>query len=281
MTSLSEALRAATARLVQAGIDGARLDARLLLRKALGKDGTWLFNHGDETLDGGTEQAFLALLEKRLERRPISLILGHREFWSLDFTVTEDTLAPRPDSETVIEAVLAELPDRDAALSLLDLGTGTGCLLLALLSELPQARGTGVDLNPATLSVAKANADRLGFAKMTSFLQSDWWSGVSGRFDVIVSNPPYIPSADIAGLDPEVARFEPRGALDGGADGLDAYRLLAARAGDFLTETGVIAFEVGAGQAADVAALLREAAFSVRAIRRDLAGVERCVIAAR
>jgi release factor glutamine methyltransferase len=281
MSSVGEVLRAATGRLSEAGIDGARLDARLLLAEALGKDGTWLFNHGNDELAEEAEAAFTALIERRLERQPVSLILGRREFWSLDFTVTRDTLAPRADSETLVEAVLAELADRRAPLSLLDLGTGTGCLLLALLSELPSARGTGVDLNPDTLSVARGNAERLGFAPRTSFLRSNWWEAVEGPFDVIVSNPPYIPSGDIAGLDPEVARFEPLGALDGGADGLDAYRLLVAGAEEFLGEDGVIAFEVGAGQAPDVAALLVAGGFAIRAIRRDLAGVERCVVAGR
>lgn len=281
MSSISEALRGAVARLTEAGIDGARLDARLLLGEALGRDSFWLFNHANDPLADEAEAAFAALLERRLARQPVSLILGRREFWSLDFTVTKDTLAPRPDSETLVEAVLAELPDRTVPLSLLDLGTGTGCLLLALLSELPAARGTGVDRDPDTLAVARDNADRLGFAGRTAFLHSDWWEKVTGRYDVILSNPPYIKSEDIAGLDPEVARFEPLGALDGGADGLDAYRLLAAAADKYLTEAGVIAFEVGAGQAPDVAALLEEAGFKVRAIRRDLAGIERCVVAGR
>ena len=281
MTSIAEALRAATARLTEAGIDGARLDARLLLAEALGKDGTWLFNHGNDALDAGAEAAFAALVQRRLERQPVSLILGRREFWSLDFTVTRDTLAPRPDSETLIEAILDELPDRRAPLSVLDLGTGTGCLLLALLSELPNARGTAVDLNPDTLAVAQGNAERLGFGARTRFIRSNWWEQVEGQFDVILSNPPYIPSGDIPGLDPEVARFEPLGALDGGADGLDAYRLLAGGADGFLAETGIIAFEVGAGQAPDVAVLLERAGFPLRAVRKDLAGIERCVISGR
>jgi len=281
MTTIAETLRAATARLTEAGVDGARLDARLLLAEALGKDGTWLFNHGNDELATDAEAALAALLERRLERQPMSLILGRREFWSLDFIVTRDTLAPRPDSETLIEAVLEELADRRAPLSLLDLGTGTGCLLLALLSELTFARGTGTDLDPDTLAVARGNAERLGFAPRTSFIHSNWWEAVDGAFDVILSNPPYIPSGDIAGLDPEVARFEPLGALDGGADGLDAYRLLAAGADKFLTEDGVIAFEVGAGQAPDVAALLEAQGFVIRAVRRDLAGIERCVVAGR
>lgn len=281
MSTLSEALRAATARLTEAGIDGARLDARLLLGEALGKDTGWLFNHANDPLAAEAEAAFATLIERRLERQPVSLILGRREFWSLDFTVTRDTLAPRPDSETLVEAVLAELPDRAAPLSLLDLGTGTGCLLLALLSELPKARGTGIDRDPGTLAVAQGNADRLGFAGRSRFIRSNWWEKVDGRYDVILSNPPYIASEEIAGLDPEVARFEPLGALDGGPDGLDAYRLLAAGVGEFLTDQGVIAFEVGAGQAPDVAVLLEQAGFVVRAIRRDLAGIERCVVAGR
>ena len=281
MTFISESLRAATASLAEAGIDSARLDARLLLGEVLGRDATWLFNHGGDVLDDGARAAFAALIEKRRDRQPISLILGRREFWSLDFTVTRDTLAPRPDSETLVEAVLADLSDRGRPLSLLDLGTGTGCLLLALLSELPAARGIAVDIDPATLAVARGNAERLGLAGRARFVQSDWYEKITGRFDVIVSNPPYIPSQDIAGLDPEVARFEPQGALDGGADGLDAYRLLAAALGDFLAADGLAAFEVGAGQAPDVAALLARAGFASCSIRRDLAGIERCVLARR
>jgi release factor glutamine methyltransferase len=279
MRSVSEILRRATARLAEAGIDSARLDARVLLGKALGVDGTWLFNHAEDEVKD--ESAFAALIERRLNREPVSLILGHREFWSLDFTVTRDTLAPRPDSETLIEAVLAELPDRGRALSLLDLGTGTGCLLLSLLSELPAARGIGADLNPATLAVAESNAEKLGLRGRAEFILSDWWQNISGRHDVILSNPPYIPSGDIDGLDPEVAKFEPLGALDGGSDGLGAYRRLAAGAGNFLAEQGVIAFEVGAGQARDVASLLAEAGLRVRQVRKDLAGIERCVVAGR
>jgi len=281
MTTIAAALRDATARLNDAGIDGARLDARLLLAEALGKDNTWLFNNAPDELSAEAETAFAALLARRLERQPVSLILGRREFWSLDFTVTRDTLAPRPDSETVVEAVLAGLPDREKPLSLLDLGTGTGCLLLALLSELPRAKGIGVDLNPDTLAVAQGNAERLGLGARTRFLRSNWWERVEGRFDIILSNPPYIRSDDIAGLDPEVARFEPLGALDGGADGLDAYRLLAAGSDKFLTADGMVAFEVGAGQAADVAALLEEAGLVVKMVRRDLSGIERCVVAGR
>jgi release factor glutamine methyltransferase len=281
MSTVAEVLRAATARLTAAGIDGARLDARLLLGEALGKDAGWLFNHADDPLAGDAEGAFAALIERRLERQPVSLILGRREFWSLDFTVTRDTLAPRPDSEALVEAVLAELPDRAAPLSLLDLGTGTGCLLLALLSELPNARGTGLDRDPDTLAVAQGNAERLGFTGRSRFVRSNWWEKVEGRYDVILSNPPYIRSGDIAGLDPEVACFEPLGALDGGSDGLDAYRLLTAEADKYLTEAGMIALEVGAGQAQDVAAMLEKTGFSLRAIRRDLAGIERCVVAGR
>jgi len=276
---ISQALREATAKLAAAGIDSARLDARLLLAEALGVSGTWLFNHANDEL--ADESAFATLIERRAKREPVSLILGRREFWSLEFTVTRDTLSPRPDSETLIEAILAELPDRSRPLSLLDLGTGTGCLLLSLLSELPAARGIGVDIDPDTLAVAKGNAERLGLSGRAEFVRSDWWQNISGRYDVILSNPPYIPSGEISGLDPEVAKFEPLGALDGGADGLDAYRRLVAGAGYFLAEQGVIAFEVGAGQARDVAALLAEAGFASRQARKDLAGIERCVVAAR
>jgi len=207
----------------------------------------------------------------------MSSILGRREFWSLDFVVTPDTLAPRPDSETLIEAVLAALPDRSAPLSLVDFGTGTGCLLLTLLSELPNAEGIGIDISRPALAIAGGNAKRLGLADRCRFLCSDWSAALEGRFDLIISNPPYIPSGDIAGLEPEVARFEPLSALDGGADGLDAYRALAAQIPPLLKPGGIGAFEVGAGQAPQVAALLAEAGLTPRGIHRDLGGIERVV----
>jgi release factor glutamine methyltransferase len=277
MKSVAEALKEGQERL--RGTDSPRLDARLLLATALAVDNHWLFNNPAAPLADDALRRFEALLSRRCDREPMSLILGRREFWSLEFQVTRDTLAPRPDSETLIEAVLQHV--RDGALSILDLGTGTGCLLLALLSELPKAKGMGIDRSEAALAVAIGNAQRLGFAGRAEFRISNWFSAVEGRFDVIVCNPPYIPSGDIAGLDPEVARFEPIGALDGGADGLDDYRLLAKQIPHRLTDCGIAGFEVGAGQAPDVAKLLEAEGLTIRAIRKDLGGIERCLLASR
>jgi len=276
---VSEALKRAAERLRDAGTDNPRLDARLLLGTALAVDNHWLFNHPDAPIAAETLDRFESLLVRRCAREPISLILGRREFWSMEFQVTRDTLAPRPDSETLIEAVLQQV--RDGPLRLLDLGTGTGCLLLSLLRELPHAEGVGVDRSEAALAVAIGNAQRLGFAERCEFRISDWFTAIAGRFDIIICNPPYIPSGDIAGLDPEVARYEPIGALDGGADGLDDYRSLARQIPDRLNAGGIAAFEVGAGQAPDVAKLLKEAGLTIRDIRKDLGGIERCVLASR
>jgi release factor glutamine methyltransferase len=266
-------------RLRAQGVDNPWLDAKLLMAEALHVDYAWLFNHEDDQLELPEIARIEALVRRRCNREPISLILGRREFWSLQFQVTADSLAPRADSETLIEAALTAVSDREAPLSLLDLGTGTGCLLLALLSELPNATGIGVDLSPAALAVAEGNAARLGLAARSRWVESDWCARLDGRFDVILANPPYIVSTEIAGLAPEVAHYEPRLALDGGADGYDAYRKLAAQLSPLLTDNGVALFEVGIGQAAEVARLLVDNGLVIREIRRDLAGVERCVVA--
>lgn len=279
MTLVGALQREIVDRLAAAQVDNPRLDAKLLMAEALRVDPGWLFNHIDDPLDLPQIARIEALVRRRCDREPISLILGRREFWSLDFRVTADTLAPRADSETVIEAALALIPDRTAKLSLLDLGTGTGCLLLALLSELPNASGIGVDRSPAALAVASDNAARLGLAARTRWVESDWCAAIEGRFDVILANPPYIASAEIDGLAPEVAHYEPRSALDGGVDGLDDYRTLSAQLPSRLAENGIALLEVGVGQASGVAQLLVAGGLAIRSIRRDLNGIERCVAA--
>lgn len=206
-------------------------------------------------------------------------ILGRREFWSLDFQVTPDTLDPRPDSETLVEAVLAAMAARrDEALDILDLGTGTGCLLLSVLSELRSAEGLAIDLSPAAIAVARENAERLGLADRARFAVCDWLSGLRGKFDIILANPPYIERNVIDNLQLEVAKFEPRLALDGGVDGLDAYRRLALDLRDFMAPKAVAAFEVGIGQWNSVAGLLRDAGLRVAPPVADLGGIDRCVI---
>lgn len=276
--SVDSTLRAASRRLAEAGIDNARLDARLLLGKVLGIGSPQLLAHPERVLTAAESAQVDMLVARRARREPLAHILGRREFWSLEFQVTADTLDPRPDSETVVEAALAEFPDRAAPLRILDLGTGTGCLLLALLSELPQATGIGVDCSEAALAVAHANGVALGLADRAAFRRARWGEGLDERFDLIVSNPPYIPSAQIDRLMPEVARYEPRLALDGGADGLDGYRAIAGEIRRLLSAGGRLAVEFGATQADSVTTIFAAAGLTPAALRRDLAGHPRCLL---
>lgn len=268
-----------TRRMLQAaGIDSAALDARLLVAVALGITVETVIAWPERSLTPDAGVRLAALMRRRVAREPMAYILGRREFWSLDLVVTPATLTPRPDSETLVAAALDELPDRHAPLSILDFGTGTGCLLLALLSELPAATGTGVDIDRAALDVARQNAFRLGLTGRTGFMQGEWGLSLSESFDVIVSNPPYIATGDLAAPAPEL-RFEPRLALDGGADGLSAYRALIPDAARLLRPDGLLVLEIGAGQAVPVQALLAASGLTPLRVSRDLAGVERCVLA--
>jgi release factor glutamine methyltransferase len=272
------ALRAAAARLVAAGVDTARLDARVLVAHALGVTPDDVLLHGSRALGTGERRSIGRLVERRARREPVSRIVRRREFWSLPFRVTPATLDPRPDSETVVAAALAALGDPSRRLRILDLGTGTGCLLLALLSELPAARGLGVDVSAAALRVARANARALGLKPRARFRRGSWAAGLDGRFDVIVSNPPYIPSSELAGLAPEVG-FDPVGALDGGADGLAAYRAIGRALPSLLAPTGIAALEVGAGQAERVGAILEQNALRIAKIVCDLSNNQRVLVA--
>ena len=268
---MGEALRHGAALLAAAGVDNPRLDARLLLGQAYGLSREALLRDPGRSVDPAP---FDALLARRAAREPLALILGHQEFWSLPFAVSPATLIPRADSETVIEAALAAVPDREGVRRVLDLGTGTGCLLLAALTEFPAAWGVGVDRAPEAAALAARNAAALGLSGRAAFLCGDWNAALSGRFDLVLSNPPYIPGGDIAGLMPEVARYEPVRALDGGADGLDAYRRILAALPRLLAPGGVAVLEVGAGQAEPVAALAGRAV----AVRADLGGIPRAVV---
>jgi release factor glutamine methyltransferase len=281
-TSTAATVRAAlanvTAVLAAAGIDSARLDARVLVAHALGLEGAVLLTQGERRLSEEEEGRVAALVARRARREPVAHLVGAREFWGLSFKVSRDTLIPRPESETLVEAALSFVADRARPLALLDLGTGTGCLLLALLAELPRAWGVGVDVSASALELARANAAALGLADRAFWVEADWTSGLGGRFDLVVANPPYVPDDAIATLAPEVARYEPRIALAGGADGLVFYRALSRRLPTVLAPDGVACLEVGHGQAAPVAGLLHAAGLAVRDIRRDLADVERCVV---
>jgi len=252
------------------------LDARLLIGHALTLSAESFLLHKDRVLSPAEIDAVEALVAQRQTGRPVAKILGRREFYGRDFLTTDDTLDPRPDSETLIELVL-ENADRTKNLRLLDLGTGTGCLVLTLLAEMKNASAAAVDISDAALDVAKQNARRIGVEDRVIFIRSDWFGDVVGTFDLILSNPPYIPSADISGLSRDVRLFDPMGALDGGTDGLDAYRAILAGVGPHLVPSGGIVFEVGQGQDADVAHMLENSGFSRVSVRPDLAGINRIV----
>jgi release factor glutamine methyltransferase len=276
MTSIAACLADGAARLGAAGIPGARGEARLLLAQATGFALETLIGYPERPVEDCLE--YERLLARRAAREPLSHLLGRREFWSLDFIVTPDTLDPRADSETVIEAALAQVSDRSAALRIVDLGTGTGCLLAALLSMLPYASGLALDRDPAAAAIAAKNLAALGFGTRAQVMVGDWGQALSGKFDLVVANPPYIPSGAIAGLQREVAIYEPRSALDGGGDGLAALRCVIAGLRDMLADNATAVVEFGDGQGAAVAGLVVDAGLSVVALCRDLAGRERCIV---
>jgi release factor glutamine methyltransferase len=279
--TVGEALSQAAARLGAAGIERPQAEARILLEAATGRGRGQIIAFPEYALGAAQQDLFDGFVARRSGREPISRILGNREFWSLRFAVGPATLDPRPDSETLVAAVLARIPERSAALAFLDLGTGTGCLLLALLSELPQARGLGIDSSGDAVATAQSNAKHLGLEARTEFRLGDWARDISAQFDVIVSNPPYIESTSIDGLAPEVSQYDPRAALDGGLDGLDAYRALVPQAARSLKPGGLLALEIGAGQGEAVRALAIEAGLSDLGSAQDLAGIERCLLFTR
>jgi release factor glutamine methyltransferase len=272
------ALADAALRLSAAGISDARREARLLLAAALGWDAARVLGFPEAEMTAAAGRRLEQLIARRSAREPVSRILGYREFWSLPFELSADTLDPRPDSETLIGSALAALGERARAYRVLDFGTGSGCLLLALLSELPNARGTGVDLSEGALQTARRNAAALGLGARAQFLRGNWGDGLSGHWDVILANPPYIPSHALQSLMPEVARYEPKLALDGGTDGLEAYRALGPQIARLLAPAGVATVEVGAGQAPAVTAIMGGAGLVLRALRHDLSGVDRCLV---
>ena len=274
---IGDVLAAARAQLRTVGAPAPALDSRLLLAYVLGSSAPAVLDRGAE-LSAHDARTYAALVARRQAGEPVSRIIGRREFWSLCLRVTPATFDPRPDSETLIEAALADLSGPSAAPVVADLGTGTGCLLLALLAELPGATGVGIDLSPAAVAVAQTNAVALGLADRAWFVVGDWGSSLGRRFDLIVANPPYVADGSLATLEADVA-FEPRLALAGGRDGLAAYRALAPQVARLLRPGGRAVFEVGAGQAGAVAGIVAAAGLGVAGTRRDLAGIERCIIA--
>jgi release factor glutamine methyltransferase len=272
----AEAVSRVAARLEAAGIEDGRREARIILAAAMGVDAAGLL-----LLAELPEAAFEPLVARRAAREPLAYILGRKEFWGLEFEVSPATLIPRPDSETLIEAALAALPERDGVRRILDLGTGTGCLLLAALSEFGAAFGVGVDISPRAAMLAAKNARNLGFSGRCAILAGNWAAalgfGAAQKFDLILSNPPYIASLELAGLMPEVAGFEPVRALCGGPDGLQAYRLIIEDLGRLLAPRGVAVLELGVGQADDVAGIVAAAGLR-NWVRRDLADIPRALI---
>lgn len=272
----AEALRLAVPRLAAAGIDGAARDARLLLAHALGIAPDRLTLHLTDEMSAPQARAYEEGLAARVSRQPVAQITGTRLFWGLPFRVTRDTLDPRPETEILVAEALSR-----PFVKLLDLGTGTGCILLSCLKGMPVAQGTGVDISEAALEVARENSRSLGLEARARFQHSDWFSGVFGSFDLIVSNPPYIAAGEMAALAPEVRDWEPHQALTPGGDGLDAYRAIARGAGARLMPGGRLLVEIGPTQGQAVAALFAAAGLEDIRILPDLDGRDRVVAAAK
>jgi release factor glutamine methyltransferase len=277
-----EARRALTDAFRRAGLDSPELDARLLTGHALGLDHTGLVIEANRDLRGDEAKRLIALAARRLEREPVARILGVKEFWGLPLRINASTLVPRPETETVVEAALNAIDQggpRHRALRIADLGTGSGALLIALLTELPNATGVATDISIDALLAARDNARQLMLHPRAHFVACDFGAALPQSFDLVVSNPPYIMSGDIAGLAPEV-RHDPRRALDGGADGLACYRTIAGQAVRLLKPQGHLVVELGIGQEAPVAALVRAAGLAPTPAHTDLSGVPRALHAA-
>ncbi|MBT3789706.1 MAG: peptide chain release factor N(5)-glutamine methyltransferase [Alphaproteobacteria bacterium] len=272
------AVSAAAQKLADSGFEQSHRDSRALLAHVLETTSERIFAWPEKSISPEQYSALMKLVDRRLLHEPLSRILGRREFWSLSFALSDDTLDPRADSESVIETVLVNQPEMEKTSRILDLGTGTGCLLAALLSEYKNATGVAVDVSDGAVKTAQQNIIDLGLANRAEILQGNWDDGLEGRFDIIVSNPPYIVDSEISGLDRAVATYDPVRALAGGADGLEAYRQLAVILPRRLADNGLAVLEFGHGQAEDVGNILASKELEVIDFREDLAGRKRCVI---
>jgi len=260
------------------GLDSPELDARVLVGHALGLDQAGLASQSRRALSPDEATAVAALAARRLAREPVARIVGYKEFWGLPFRLNADTLLPRPETETVVEAALAAVGHRRSdALRIADLGTGTGALLVALLSELPGAFGVGTDISLAALDCARENAMACGVGGRAAFVACDYGAGLAGRLDLLVSNPPYVARGDIATLQSEVRDFDPRRALDGGPDGLAAYRAIAAEAHRLVVPGGRLLLEGGEGQAPEIYRIFQSTGFVAEAPWKDLGGIDRVI----
>jgi len=277
-TSVAQARRALAGKFRAAGIESPELDARILIGHALGLDHAGLAAAANQPIPDMTAMQIERLAARRLSGEPVARILGQKEFWSLPLMVTPAVLVPRQETETLVELALTLVGrDRARGLRIADLATGSGAILLALLSELPKAHGIGTDIDRQALAVARANARQLGFDARAAFLASDYGSALAGPFDLIVSNPPYVASADIAMLAPEVREHDPHHALNGGPDGLVAYRAIATDAPRLLKPGGHLVVEIGAGQEQAVGDLFAASGLAIGETRHDLSGIIRAV----
>ena len=283
---IDDVLRAAARRLSSAGVPNAMRDCRLLMGMVLGWDQARLLRQGNTEIDAEQLARFAALVARREKREPVSRILGQREFWSMTFALNGATLDPRPDSEALVEAALAQIEDPTRPIRIVDLGTGSGCLLIALLSELPQAVGVGVDISREALHQARQNGlthdvDGRCDWRQVDLLQSGWVDAIGVRFDLVIANPPYIPVGAKSQLAPEVSKYDPQQALFAGEDGLDFYRVIMNSLHNLLQPAGAVVLEVGMDQAAPVTSLLRAHGMVVHPPWHDLAGVARVVVGTR
>ncbi len=271
--------------LADAGIESARLDARLLIAHATARNPDDVLLRTDGVITDEQRDRLESLVRRRKAREPMSHLLGIRGFYDLEFATSAAVLTPRPETETLVDVVLDRMPAGEVkSLRVLDLGTGSGCLVLTLLNAIPGAVGVATDISPDALAMASANAERTDLADRVQFLEGVWFEALdetSDPFDVIVGNPPYIPTGDLADLEPEVREYEPHVALDGGTDGLDAYRAILAQAVRYVRPSGLIAVEVGIGQAASVSALMHESGMTDVQVTNDLGGIGRVVSAVR
>ena len=279
MTTNQEAWLNGAARLAAAGIESARLDARVLLACVMDLATGELLTAKDPSPE--QVERYEDLLARRIAREPVAYITGVREFWSLPFAVGPGVLIPRPETETLLEEALRFFPDRDAQLEVLDLGTGSGCLLIAFLKSFPKARGIGIDRSAEALAWARRNGERLDVADRSEWREGGWSAAGGATFDLVLSNPPYLTMAEAEALAPEIARYEPASALLAGADGLNAYRALAPLFVRYMKPNGRVIVEIGAGQADAVSQVLASHGLEILGVRPDLANVPRAIAVAR
>jgi release factor glutamine methyltransferase len=277
--TLASAYKYLTRELTVSEIENPQLEARILLAFAARVEQTRVIGYPEDKLDNTVIRNLEKIIARRKTGEPIAYITGVKEFWSLNFNVTPETLIPRPDSETIVQSVLDTITNHMDRLSILDLGTGSGCLLLALLSELPNAKGVGIDISPATCKIAKKNAKELGLNNRAKFCQGNWMEGILDQFDIIVTNPPYIAEPDIKLLDREIQLFEPHLALSGGPDGVSAYRLIAKGSIARLKTAGILVVEIGINQAQSIKNIFIENGLEIIKTQRDFSNIERCILA--